>query len=132
VFVRAPTEGDRVAEPRLGCVVRYAARTDRTGEFTALLTVTNTGAAEVAGWRLAFRLPGDQQVRRVTPSTGTTAWHQDGAAVTVSGGTARLAPDATARLAIAGSYQGGNPMPTGFVLNGMTCQQFPALPAGYR
>jgi serine/threonine-protein kinase len=125
VLVRAPTEGDRVAEPRLGCVVRYAARTDGTGEFTAQLTVTNTGAAELAGWRLAFRLPGDQQVRRVTPGT----WHQDGAAVTVSGGSARLAPDATARLAVAGSYQGANPMPASFVLNGMTCQLFPALPA---
>jgi serine/threonine-protein kinase len=126
VLVRAPADDERVAEPRIGCAVRYAARTDRTGEFTAQLSVTNTGAAELAGWQLAFRLPGDQQVRRLIPGT----WRQEGPAVTVRGGTARLAPGATARVSIAGSYQGANPMPTGFVLSGMTCQQFQGLPVG--
>jgi eukaryotic-like serine/threonine-protein kinase len=122
-LVRVPMDDGTVAEPRIGCVIRYAARTDPNGRFDVDLSVTNTGATEVSGWRLEFRLTGDQQINRLTPGT----WNQDGGAVTVSGGAARLAPGAAAYLRIAGSYQGANPIPIGFTLNGMTCQQLPPM-----
>lgn len=102
------------------CEVAYAANVWQGG-FTADVTVTNTGASPVDGWRLAFTLPSGQRVSNawnasVTGSSG---------AVTVSGlgHNARIASGGSQAFGFQGTYSGtfAEPDPGGFTLNGTVC-----------
>jgi hypothetical protein len=109
-----------VSEPQVGCLVQYTTTVEQNGTFASDLAVTNTGAAPATGWRLSFHLAGDQVLAQ--PNAGSLS--QDGANVLVHD-LARpdLAPGAEARMTLSGRYNGINPMPTGFALNGIICQQ---------
>jgi eukaryotic-like serine/threonine-protein kinase len=109
-----------VSEPRAGCAVEYAVTEQARSTFTAELTVTNTGAAPVADWRLGFHLPGEQVLGRLSPGT----WSQDGGEVVLrDAARPELPPGGMVRMSLSGQYTSSNPMPTGFALNEVACQQ---------
>jgi eukaryotic-like serine/threonine-protein kinase len=105
-----------LAPASAACQVRYATRRDAAGTFDVDLTVTNTGTRPVPAWTLEFQFPADQ---RVVTATGA-GWAQAGRVVTLRSA-ADLAPGAAAALSFTGAYQGLNPLPTGFALNGTGC-----------
>jgi len=115
----APPAADGPAiDPRVGCQVTYATRSDAAGIYAVDVKLTNTGDAAVTGWRLEFAYPAAQQVVAVTPGR----WEQQAAQVVVQGDEELAAGGGALALTLVGSYAGANPMPTAFALNGMTCQ----------
>lgn len=100
------------------CRVGYVPNT-WAGGFTANVTVTNTSAAPVNGWTLAFSFPGDQRITGFWNATVT----QNGPAVTAVNvaHNGAIAPGADTTFGFQGTYTGGNQSPTGFRLNGTAC-----------
>jgi hypothetical protein len=111
--------GAASAQPPVACQVRYDVRQDSGTEFTAGVTLTNTGTAPVTAWRLDFTFPADQ---RVVGSSGGE-WQQSGQSVTVQGTdeSGTLPAGRSVILGFESSYQEGNPLPTAFRLNGTEC-----------
>ncbi|MDG4766957.1 glycoside hydrolase family 9 protein [Solwaraspora sp. WMMD406] len=104
--------------PVLGCRVGYSTNDWSTG-FTATVTITNTGSSPVNGWQLRFAFAGSQQVTQGWSAT----WTQSGNQVTATNASwnGALAPGASVGVGFNGSHSGGNPRPTSFTLNGVTC-----------
>jgi non-reducing end alpha-L-arabinofuranosidase len=101
------------------CSVHYAVTNQWSGGFGASITITNTGSTTLNGWSLGFSFPGSQQV--------TQGWNgvfaQSGANVTVTNASynGTLAPGASVNPGFNGSWNGSNPNPTAFTLNGAPC-----------
>ena len=100
------------------CEVAYATNVWQDG-FTANVTVTNTGAAPVDGWRLAFTLPSGHSITSawnasVSPSSGS---------VTANGQAhnANISPGSSQTFGFQGTYSGAFTAPGGFSLNGTAC-----------
>lgn len=100
------------------CAVTYATNV-WPGGFSADVTVANTAATPVDGWRLGFTLPAGQRV--------TSAWN---AAVSPSSGAVtatnlahngQIAPGARVSFGFQGTYGGTFAAPAGFSLNGTAC-----------
>ncbi|SCL40572.1 serine/threonine protein kinase [Micromonospora pallida] len=123
-----PASGDQVSpdEARIGldrpapCTVDYALRRDDGRTFTADVTLTNTGSAELRDWTMSFTLPGDQTVAGSDP----TVVRQEGQTVEVrpAAGRTTLAPGAAEKIALTGRYGGANPLPVRFQLGTETCE----------
>jgi alpha-galactosidase len=105
--------------PSNACSVHYAVTNQWPGGFGVSITITNTGSTTLNGWTLKFTFPGSQQV--------TQGWNgiftQSGANVTVTNASYNetLAPGASANPGFNGSWNGSNPNPTAFTLNGASC-----------
>jgi len=99
--------------------VHYAVASQWPGGFGANITITNTGTTTINGWTLGFTFSGGQQV--------TQGWNgvfaQSGANVTVTNASynGTLAPGASVTPGFNGSWNGSNPNPTAFTLNGASC-----------
>ncbi len=115
---QTPTQTPTPA-PGNACSVHYAVTNQWPGGFGANITITNTGSTTLNGWTLKFTFPGSQQV--------TQGWNgvftQSGANVTVTNASynGTLAPGTSANPGFNGSWNGSNPNPTAFTLNGATC-----------
>ncbi|MEH1126506.1 serine/threonine-protein kinase [Micromonospora sp. CPCC 206061] len=96
------------------CRVRYAVRQDSGSTFQADVTVTNAGREPVAGWRLTFAFPGDQEVAESAQVV------QAGRRVSARGDTIPAGGSAT--LGLTGRYAEANPAPVGFMLDGQACE----------
>jgi serine/threonine-protein kinase len=124
---RSPASGgiDRPTEARMGlpqsapCAVDYALRKDSGKEFTAELTLTNTGQRELRDWTMSFAFPGQQTVTKADPAV-----RQQGRTVEVrpAGAQATLGPGAARKLALTGKYTGANPLPVEFRLGDAACK----------
>jgi mannan endo-1,4-beta-mannosidase len=106
-----------------GCRVSYAASNwGGSNGFTASLTITNTGAATINGWKLGFGYGAGQ---RVSLPGWSATWEQaaDSAAVTATNlaWNGVLAPNASVGIGFNGTYTGANPAPASFTLNGNAC-----------
>lgn len=105
--------------PGIRCAVSYQVSSQWSGSFTANLTITNTGATTIQGWTLTFSFPSDQIV--------WYGWNghfsQRGAWVSITNASfnATLAPGDSATPGFQGFWDNGNPSPTSFALNGVTC-----------
>jgi eukaryotic-like serine/threonine-protein kinase len=99
------------------CEVRYRTKSDVAGAFAVDVTIVNGNGRALPAWTLRFDFAGDQAV---TGGTGAQ-WSQSGSSVTTRG-TAPLAPGATTTASFTGGYREGNPLPTAFTLNGMSCR----------
>ncbi|MFG3556462.1 serine/threonine-protein kinase [Micromonospora sp. NPDC047557] len=125
---RSPASGeDRpTTEARMGlpetapCEVAYALRTDSGKDFTAELTLTNTGDRELRDWTMNFTFPGQQTVTKAEPAPV----QQQGGSVQIRPAAQRttLAPGAAEKLTLAGTYSGANPLPVEFRLGDATCR----------
>lgn len=119
----------------VACETALTVLKDTGSSVTAALLITNTGPIALHGWTLTFVFPGRQTIQ---PDPGTG----DQATVTPSGAdpyrvvTTQSGPNVVARsdagqtlpsggaatLSLHASYQGANPLPTTFDLNGRTCR----------
>ncbi|PZF93084.1 serine/threonine-protein kinase [Micromonospora deserti] len=127
VTARSPASGgiDGPTAARMGvekpapCRVAYALRKDFGKDFTAELTLTNTGDRELRDWRMSFAFPGQQTVTKAHP----LPVRQQGASVFVEPPPERavLAPGATEKLTLTGQHAGANPLPVEFRIGDETC-----------
>ncbi|ASW55275.1 cellulose-binding domain-containing protein [Plantactinospora sp. KBS50] len=101
-----------------GCQVDYAVSSQWPGGFGANVTVTNLGDP-VSSWTLTWSFGAGQQV--------TQAWNtslsQSGAQVTARNVSynGNLGTNASTAFGFNGSWNGSNPVPTNFALNGVAC-----------
>ncbi|TDB72028.1 serine/threonine-protein kinase [Micromonospora sp. KC721] len=124
---KSPAGGgvDKPAEARMGlirqqgCGVAYALRRDSGKDFTAEVTVTNTGTEDLRDWRMRFAFPGGQTVTKASPAVAK----QQGRTVVVqpAPGRAALAPGASEQVALSGRYTGTNPLPVQFHVGETPC-----------
>lgn len=116
--LRIPVSVGAVA-PNTACHVAYTTHDIASGWFVTQLAVTNTGAAGIEGWALAWTFDDAQTI--------TQAWStepsQAGASVIARNArwNERIVPGRTARFGFIGRTGGANPTPSTFVLNGVTC-----------
>ncbi|MEU5913653.1 serine/threonine-protein kinase [Micromonospora sp. NPDC047527] len=115
-----PTTQARMGLPEAApCEVAYALRTDSGKDFTAELTLTNTGDRDLRDWTMKFTFPGQQTVTKAEPTTVD----QQGSTVLIRpvAQRATLAPGAAEKLTLTGKYSGANPLPVEFRLGDATC-----------
>jgi Glycosyl hydrolase family 62/Cellulose binding domain len=106
------------AHAAAGCRVDYTVASSWPGGFTANVNVTNLGDA-VSSWKLTWSFAAGQTITQLWNGTAT----QSGANVTVTNASynGSIATNGTASLGFNGSWNGSNPVPTDFALNGTTC-----------
>ncbi|MFF9128474.1 PHB depolymerase family esterase [Streptomyces sp. NPDC014889] len=115
-----PPPTDPATTPPAGaCRVAYTTSAWNTG-LTASITVTNTGAAPIDGWALAFTLPAGQTITSGWNATFSPA----NGAVTARNVSynATLAPGASTTLGFQANHTGNTGSPASFTLNGAACQ----------
>jgi hypothetical protein len=111
-----------VAQAAAGCQVTYTTNdwTSAPGQggFTASLTVQNLGDP-VSGWTLRFAFPNGQTLTQGWSAT----WAQSAANVSATNlsWNANLGTGASTSIGFNGTWTGSNARPTGFTLNGVTC-----------
>jgi hypothetical protein len=101
------------------CSVAYRTQSEWTGGYVASVTVTNTSAAAVNGWTLAFTFGGDQTVVNAWGGKVT----QTGASVTVTNlpWNGVIAAGGTVTVGMQGTWHASDAPPTGYRLNGGAC-----------
>ncbi|MEV0569777.1 non-reducing end alpha-L-arabinofuranosidase family hydrolase, partial [Dactylosporangium sp. NPDC050588] len=106
------------AQAAAGCRVDYTVPSSWPGGFSANVTITNYGDA-VNGWSLAWSFGAGQTVTQLWSGAVT----QSGAQVTVTnaGYNGSIPTGGTVNFGFNGSWNGSNPIPTAFSLNGTPC-----------
>ncbi|MFI7274915.1 cellulose binding domain-containing protein [Streptomyces sp. NPDC049879] len=101
------------------CAVAYRVTGQWSGGFQGEVRLTNTGAAPLSGWELAWDFPAGQRVSQLWNGSFT----QSGATVTVSPAAwnATLPPGGSATVGFLGSWSGGNQAPASFTVDGAPC-----------
>ncbi|GAA1824406.1 ricin-type beta-trefoil lectin domain protein [Luedemannella flava] len=114
----AATAPVTTSAPVGACRVSYS-KSEWQGGVVGNVTITNTGATAVNGWRLTFSFPGDTRVGGAWNAAVT----QTGAAVTATNlsynGT--IPAGGSRSFGFQGTWTSSNPNPTSFALNGATC-----------
>jgi endo-1,4-beta-xylanase len=112
-------DGGENPTPTTGCAVTYSVTNQWNTGFTANVTVKNTGAGAINGWKVAWTYPSGQQV--------TSAWNatvtQTGSQVTAAdaGYNATIGAGGSVSFGFNGNWSGTNTAPSAFTLNGATC-----------
>ncbi|HZP53951.1 endo-1,4-beta-xylanase [Actinocrinis sp.] len=100
------------------CRVGYAVSSQWPGGFGVNVTITNLGAP-VSSWKLSWSFTGGQTITQLWNGTYT----QSGGNVTVSNVSynGSIGTGGSTAFGFNGSWNGSNPVPTGFTLNGSAC-----------
>ena len=106
------------SEAATGCRVSYAVSSQWQGGFGANVTITNLGDA-VTSWRLTWSFGAGQTITQLWNGSVT----QSGAQVTVTNATynGTIPTGGNAAFGFNGAWNGANPVPTDFALNGTAC-----------
>lgn len=106
------------AQAAAGCRVDYQVSSQWQGGFSANVNVTNLGDP-VTSWRLTWSFAAGQAVSQLWGGTST----QTGARVSVdnAGWNGSVGTGASAGFGFNGSWNGSNPAPADFALNGVLC-----------
>ena len=101
------------------CKVNYSQQ-QWASSFTASIVIHNTGTQTINGWTLTFNFPGSQHLL----NGWNGVFSQSGSQVTIKNNSsnANLPPNTWVNPGFNASWQGSNPSPTAFNLNGITCQ----------
>jgi endoglucanase len=107
------------AQAAAGCQVDYVVQDQWAGGFQSAVTVRNLGD-ELNGWTLTFGFPAAGQT--VTQGWNAT-WTQSGTDVKAvnTSWNAALGSSRAVSLGFLGSWNGTNPVPASFQLNGVVC-----------
>ena len=101
------------------CSVHYAVQSQWNTGFTASVTINNTGSSTINGWRLQWTFANGQTITQIWNASFT----QSGSVFTTTNlsynGT--IAPGGNTNFGFNGSWNGSNPNPTAFTLNGVSC-----------
>jgi hypothetical protein len=102
----------------VGCRVGYAITNQWSGGFGATVTINNLGDA-LNGWDLRWSFTAGQTITQLWDGTVV----QSGAQVTVTNASynGSVPVGGTASFGFNGTWNGTNPVPSAFVLNGTTC-----------
>ncbi|MBX5458419.1 MAG: cellulose binding domain-containing protein [Thermogemmatispora sp.] len=107
--------------PGASCQVHYSVVSQWPGGFQGSITITNTGSSPINGWTLSFSFTAGQQITQLWNGSYT----QQGAQVTITNASYNAQIPAGATLGASpgflASWNGSNPAPTSFTLNGATC-----------
>ncbi|MGW4637106.1 family 43 glycosylhydrolase [Sphaerisporangium sp. NPDC004334] len=116
----------RAAVAAVSCRVDYTVTNQRQGGFGASVTIQNLGDA-VNGWRLTWSFGAGQQVTQAWNATVTQA----GGNVTAvdAGHNAAIPSGGSTSFGFNGSWNGANPNPASFSLNGVACTGTPGSPS---
>ncbi|MGI5246930.1 cellulose binding domain-containing protein [Dactylosporangium sp. CA-139066] len=112
------TTSTTLAETRL-CQVMYIKQSEWANGFVVNVTLTNTGAAPLRGWSMAFQYSAGQKLYSYWNAIAS----QDGANVTVTPTNDRpvLDPGKSLTFGLQGTWTERNPNPTAFTVNGSPC-----------
>ncbi|MBE1583390.1 arabinofuranosidase catalytic domain-containing protein [Nonomuraea angiospora] len=101
-----------------GCQVTYTVTNQWSGGFGANVNVTNLGDP-INGWKLTWAFPAGQAITQLWNGSYT----QSGAQVTVANVdyNGSIPGGGTAGFGFNGSWNGSNPVPSSFALNGVPC-----------
>ncbi|GAA3750409.1 hypothetical protein GCM10022225_38340 [Plantactinospora mayteni] len=105
-----------------GCGVTYTVGSQWQGGFTATVTVTNVGDP-ISSWTLTWSYDAGQRVTQAWNSTVS----QSGSQVTARNASynGSIATGASVSFGFNGSWNGSNPAPTSFAVNGTACTGAP-------
>lgn len=105
-----------------GCGVTYAVTSQWQDGFTATVTITNVGDP-ISSWTLTWGYTGGQRVTQAWSATVS----QSGSEVTARNASynGSIATGGSVSFGFNGSWNGSNPPPTGFALNGTACTGSP-------
>jgi endoglucanase len=103
----------------VSCQVVYSLTNSWSGGFQAQIVLTNTAAAALSPWTLAFTFGGDQQIA----SLWNASYTQSGEAVTVTPESydATIAAGSSVTVGFTGSYTSSDAAPAAFDVNGTAC-----------
>ena len=106
------------ASAAAGCTVTYQVSAQWPGGFGANVTIKNLGDA-ITSWTLVWSFGAGQTVTQAWSTTLT----QSGSTVTAknAGYNGSIATNGTASFGFNGSWNGSNPVPSSFSLNGVAC-----------
>ncbi|TQS18761.1 arabinofuranosidase catalytic domain-containing protein [Microbispora sp. KK1-11] len=106
------------AHAATGCRVDYSVTNQWPGGFGANVSVDNLGDP-VNGWKLTWSFPAGQTITQLWNGTYT----QSGSQVTVTNVSynASIPSGGSTGFGFNGAFNGSNPAPTSFALNGVTC-----------
>jgi hypothetical protein len=101
-----------------GCRVEYSVSSTWPGGFGANVNITNLGDS-INGWTLVWSYSAGQTVAQAWSATVI----QSGSQVTArnAGYNGSIASNGSASFGFNGSWNGSNPVPTSFTLNGTAC-----------
>ncbi|WP_066367581.1 glycosyl hydrolase [Herbidospora mongoliensis] len=121
VALTATTVAAAAAAPAVasaGCRVQYAVTNQWPGGFGTNITVTNLGDP-LSGWQLRWSFTAGQTIVQ----GWNAAFSQSGSAVTAANApyNAELASGASVGIGFNGNWNGSNPTPGSFTLNGVAC-----------
>ncbi|MFV2022975.1 cellulose-binding domain-containing protein, partial [Micromonospora sp. LOL_023] len=110
--------GATQASAAAGCRVNYTISSQWSGGFGATIDITNLGHP-ISGWNLRFSFPAGQTITQLW--NGSVS--QSGSNVTITNASynGNLATNATVSPGFNGTWNGSNPVPTSFTLNGTAC-----------
>ena len=97
------------------CQVGYAIRSALNGRFSTAVTITNTGRAAAATWKLSFDLPEGQKLVR----GWNNGWAQNGRSLGLTG--RNLAAGSKVTTGFDASYRESAALPGEFKLNDTVC-----------
>ncbi|GIH65345.1 non-reducing end alpha-L-arabinofuranosidase family hydrolase [Microbispora siamensis] len=114
------------AEAAVACRVDYTVASQWGGGFSANVVVDNLGDA-VNGWQLSWTFGAGQQITQIWNATHT----QSGSSVTATnvGYNATIPSGGSVTFGFNGSWNGSNPVPASFSLNGVPCTGNPGSPS---
>ncbi|WP_174551839.1 cellulose-binding domain-containing protein, partial [Herbidospora mongoliensis] len=106
------------AQAAVACRVDYAISSNWPGGFGASVTINNLGDA-VSGWQLTWTFGAGQQISQMWNATPT----QSGSSVTAASMSynGSIPSGGNTNFGFNASWNGSNPVPTSFALNGVTC-----------
>ncbi|MBE3015025.1 cellulose binding domain-containing protein [Microbispora sp. NEAU-D428] len=118
VAIAGASAAQTPASAAVACRVSYEITNQWQGGFGANVTIENLGDP-VNGWRLTWAFGAGQQITQLW--SGTVS--QSGANVTVTdaGYNAAIGSGGSTAFGFNGSWNGSNPIPTSFSLNGTVC-----------
>ena len=105
------------------CHISYSVVPKSKVQFTVVLVIANTSSTTVNGWTLRWDFPPTQKI--VYGWNAMVSNSASGAVATDIGFDQVIQPGASVTLGFVGKWQGWVPTPTGFTLNGQSCQWEP-------
>ncbi|GAA1790209.1 hypothetical protein GCM10009682_10310 [Luedemannella flava] len=106
------------ARAATGCRVQYTVTNQWQGGFGANVNLTNLGDP-VTSWRVTWTFGAGQTVTQLW--NGSVSQSGSAVAVTNVSYNGTLAANATTAFGFNGAWNGSNPVPTSFAMNGTTC-----------